>query len=356
MAVNLGLHSPLHAQLHSLSLASARFLRPTSPRLFASSPSHHTRFSGSHGVFATLTLNELDQASNGGSLDSREELLACPVCFEPLIRKGPPGMNLVAISRCGFKCSNCRKAYSTRDVFLDLTITAGAKEYEEYSPAGTQIFRSPIVSFVYERGWRQSFGGRGFPGPDEEVNLAYEFLKPTLGGVLLDVSCGSGLFSRRFAKSGAYSAVVAADFSESMLRQCYEFVKQDSSLEKANLALVRADVARLPFATGSIDAVHAGAALHCWPSPSAGVAEISRILRPGGVFVATTFIASANDIQLDFLKPLQQALRRGSSSSSLRYWLEAELEDLCKTCGLTEYKKIRRRNFIMLSAQKPPSN
>jgi len=38
-----------------------------------------------------------------------------------------------------------------------------------------------------------------------------------------------------------------------------------------NLALVRADVSRLPFASGSVDAVHAGAALHCWPSPSNAV-------------------------------------------------------------------------------------
>ena len=38
-------------------------------------------------------------------------------------------------------------------------------------------------------------------------------------GVLLDASCGSGLFTRRFAASGAYSAVVAADFSEAMLLQ-----------------------------------------------------------------------------------------------------------------------------------------
>lgn len=36
----------------------------------------------------------------------------------------------------------------------------------------------------------------------------------------------------------------------------------------SNLALVRADVCRLPFASGFVDAVHAGAALHCWPSPS----------------------------------------------------------------------------------------
>lgn len=31
------------------------------------------------------------------------------------------------------------------------------------------FFRSPLVSFVYERGWRQNFNRSGFPGPDEEV-------------------------------------------------------------------------------------------------------------------------------------------------------------------------------------------
>lgn len=53
---------------------------------------------------------------------------------------------------------------------------------------------------------------------------------------------------------------------------------------------VRADVGRLPFATGSVDAIHAGAALHCWPNPEAAMAEISRVLKPGGVFVASTFL------------------------------------------------------------------
>lgn len=43
----------------------------------------------------------------------------------------------------------------------------------------------------------------------------------------------------------------------------------------SNLALVRADVSRLPFASGSIDAVHAGAALHCWPSPSNAVSSFT---------------------------------------------------------------------------------
>lgn len=42
-----------------------------------------------------------------------------------------------------------------------------------------------------------------------------------------------------------------------------------------SLILVRADISRLPFASSSVDAVHAGAAIHCWPSPSTGVSICS---------------------------------------------------------------------------------
>lgn len=59
--------------------------------------------------------------------------------------------------------------------------------------------------------------------------MAREYFKSTEGGLLVDVSCGSGLFSRRFAKSGTYAGVIALDFSENMLRQCYDFIKQDES-------------------------------------------------------------------------------------------------------------------------------
>ena len=45
------------------------------------------------------------------------------------------------------------------------------------------------------------------------------YLAPAAGRVLVDMSCGSGLFSRRFAASGRFAGVVAADFSESMLLQ-----------------------------------------------------------------------------------------------------------------------------------------
>ncbi|PWA66307.1 S-adenosyl-L-methionine-dependent methyltransferase [Artemisia annua] len=279
--------------------------------------------------------------------DTEVDLFACPVCFEPLIRKGPAGFNLPAIYRSGFKCTKCNKSYSSKNIYLDLTVIAGAKEYVESQPSRTELFRSPLVSFLYERGWRQNFNLRGFPGPDEEFDMAQEYFKPAEGGTLVDVSCGSGLFSRKFAKSGIYSKVVALDFSENMLRQTYDFIKVDDTILSSNLALVRADVSRLPFASGSIDAVHAGAALHCWPSPSNAIAEINRILRSGGVFVGTTFLRSTSTTPA-ILRPFDRRI-----AGNYNYLTEEEIEDLVKSCGFTNYTCKVQQAFIMFSAQKP---
>ncbi|KAK6942210.1 Methyltransferase type 11 [Dillenia turbinata] len=238
---------------------------------------------------------------------SEVELFSCPVCYEPLIRKGPPGFSLPAIYRSGFKCNKCNKAYSSKDIYLDLTVTAGTEEYTESKPQGTELFR-----------W-----------------------------VLVDVSCGSGLFSRKFAKSRMYARIAALDFSENMLRQCYDFIKSDDTILSTNLALVRADVSRLPFSSGSVDTVHAGAALHCWPSPSNAVAEINRILRSGGVFVGTTFLRYTSST------PAIVRSFRGRVLRNYNHLTEGEIEDPCTSCGLVNYSSRVQQAFIMFSAQKP---
>ena len=75
--------------------------------------------------------------------------------------------------------------------------------------------------------------------------------------------------------------------------------------------LVQADAARLPFETSSVDAIHAGAAIHCWPDPVNAVAEMSRVLKPSGVFVGTTFLGATAPLGQAFgndemFKPLRQ--------------------------------------------------
>ena len=87
-----------------------------------------------------------------------------------------------------------------------------------------------MISFIYERGWRQNFAQAGFPGPEKEFDMAMNYLAAVKGGTLVDVSCGTGLFTRLFAKSGAFKGVVALDFSESMLKQAQTFFKEDPTL------------------------------------------------------------------------------------------------------------------------------
>ena len=50
--------------------------------------------------------------------------------------------------------------------------------------------------------------------------------------VLVDLSCGSGLFTRRFVKSNQFQAVIAADYSETMLQQTRQLFNQEPSLDK----------------------------------------------------------------------------------------------------------------------------
>ncbi|KAJ1440083.1 S-adenosyl-L-methionine-dependent methyltransferase [Sesbania bispinosa] len=336
----------------AMSCAS-NFLRPLQfpkcPLLSSKSHFHPRplRFPTQTTIRATSALILDSDLSTQHDQAKEVDFFACPICYEPLIRKGPLGLNLSAIYRSGFMCKRCKKTYSSKDRYLDLTVTAGLRDYTEIQPVRTELFRSPLVSFLYERGWRQNFRQSGFPGPDEEFKMAQEYFEPAQGGLIVDVSCGSGLFSRKFAKSGTYSGVIALDFSENMLRQCYDFIKKDDTLSTTNLALVRADVSRLPFSSGSVDAVHAGAALHCWPSPSNAVAEITRILRSGGIFVGTTFLRYTSSTPW-FVRSLRERTSQGYS-----YLTEEEIKDLGTSCGLTNYSSKIQQSFIMFTAQKP---
>eukprot|EP00850_Spirogloea_muscicola_P015651 SM000122S25758 [mRNA] locus=s122:120575:122380:+ [translate_table: standard] len=275
----------------------------------------------------------------------------------------------MAVGASSFTCRRCQRSYDVSGGVVDLTVTSGAADYEDETHLGTTIFQNSAVAFAYERGWRQNFFWFGFPAQMRRIlsesanclgseveykfNLAQSYFRPaTAGNTLVDVSCGSGLFSRRFAASGEYDVVVALDFSASMLQQARSFFNADPSLDKQRLALVRADVGRLPFVTGSVQAIHAGAAIHCWPQLAAAVAEISRVLKPGGVFVGTTFLLPTFPFGDELTKGLRQLLTRGPLDP-YRWWSEAELRDLTQTCGLIDFACYRSSAFILFTARKP---
>ena len=106
---------------------------------------------------------------------------------------------------------------------------------------------------------------------------------------VVDMSCGSGLFTRRLALGdNRYRRVVASDYSESMLteaRSRYVAAEYDARRKKGDAVeppavdFVRLDVANLPFRSNSVDCLNAAAAMHCWPRVDLGLAEIHRSLK-----------------------------------------------------------------------------
>lgn len=165
----------------------------------------------------------------------------------------------------------------------------------EYIPM-RDLFTSPSVSFAYERGWRQGFASAGFPGADEEYNMVKEYFSPINPEVVVDMSCATGLFTRRLAKGNDYSRVIGCDYSDAMLMEARSRIRSDKDLKgkdsKTKLDLIRCDVGEIPMFSNSVDALHAGAAMHCWPDLDSALSEIHRVLKPGSRFFASTFLVS----------------------------------------------------------------
>jgi 2-polyprenyl-6-hydroxyphenyl methylase/3-demethylubiquinone-9 3-methyltransferase len=98
---------------------------------------------------------------------------------------------------------------------------------------------------------------------------------------VLDVGCGAGFLANDLAKSGLQ--VSGVDLSESSLK-----VAANHDDTKSVHYLV-ADAYQLPFADSSFDAVTCMDFLEHVDQPAAVIAEISRVLKPSGIFVFHTF-------------------------------------------------------------------
>lgn len=248
--------------------------------------------------------------------------LACPTCLGPLTPEGP-----------GARCEGCARGYPGERGWLDLLGGAGATG----EGLGARLMHQPLLARVYERVWRPLFvaaASGGLPDYHAEFELVLSALAPAAGAAIVDLSCGPGFTGRRLADTGAFARVYGLDWSVAMLERA-------AADNRGRMRLVRADVARLPFRTGSLAGAHAGAAMHLWPDPGAAVAEVARVLRPGGVLVASTFVHADAPLR----RLAEAALER---AGDLRVYEASELRGMTAAHGLGDFRCERRGSLILL--------
>jgi ubiquinone/menaquinone biosynthesis C-methylase UbiE len=148
---------------------------------------------------------------------------------------------------------------------------------------------------------------------------------PDPDDVLLDVATGGGHVARVFGP--LVRQVVVADFTPSMLREAMTFLTA-SGIDR--LDGVAADAESLPFRDGSFDLVTCRIAPHHFPRPDRYVAEVARVLKPGGRFVLIDSTVPEGTIG-DFFNRFEQ-IRDPSHVRSLTI---AEWQGLLTASGLS---------------------
>ena len=107
------------------------------------------------------------------------------------------------------------------------------------------------------------------------------------GRSILDIPCGGG-FALRVLRPGQPVRYVAADISPYMLERAREVARRMRTQD--TIEFVEADVTAMQFADNSFNLCLTYNGLHCLPDPRTALAELARVLRPGGTLRGTSCV------------------------------------------------------------------
>ncbi|MCC6791822.1 MAG: methyltransferase domain-containing protein [Thermomicrobiales bacterium] len=187
-----------------------------------------------------------------------------------------------------------------------MTETAKERVLRQYGAVGDAYVRS-----------------KGHAGGNDLARLV-ELVHPQTHERLLDIATGGGHVARSFAPLVA--EVVASDLTPSMLVEAEKYFRE---LGLTNVTVAEADAEELPFADASFDIVTCRIAPHHFPHPERFVAEVARVLRPGGRFGLIDSIAPLGE-----LGEIYNRYELARDPSHVRSLSTEAWTDLIARCGL----------------------
>jgi len=183
-------------------------------------------------------------------------VIACPNCNGPLSQVDG-----------ALLCAACQTRYAVRDGvprFSDGSQVEDERLKAEWQAQGNSVghYSNPVV--IMNR-WEEEQVMPHILGQLDDV-----------AGPVLDAGCGVGHLGQSLERMGRRDIeLVGKDFQGQLLAQ----------VTVGYVGLAEADVHHLPFRSAAFSAVLTSNALHHFPDPYRAMAEIARVLKPGGVFI-----------------------------------------------------------------------
>lgn len=129
-----------------------------------------------------------------------------------------------------------------------------------------------------------------------------DWLAPKPGLAWLDIGCGTGAFTEILAARGAPASLAGVDPSAEQVA----FARTRPPLRGADFR--QGDAMALPYPAGSFDAAVMPLVLYFLPDPARGVAEMARVVRPGGWVTAYSWDMTGGGFPYALLQQEMRAL------------------------------------------------
>ena len=140
--------------------------------------------------------------------------------------------------------------------------------------AGRYDLLNHLLSLNIDKRWRR------------KVSAALREILDDPNSIVLDVACGTGDLALELNKNSG-AKIVGTDFCRPMLT----IARNKSAAEKHQIPYIEGDALSLPFANDHFDAATIAFGLRNLANVSAGLAELRRVLKPGGQLAVLEFSA-----------------------------------------------------------------
>ncbi|NDV00215.1 class I SAM-dependent methyltransferase [Pseudoroseicyclus tamaricis] len=183
----------------------------------------------------------------------------------------------------------------------------------------------------------ESLWGTGFlsPGGPEEVARVLEG-ESIAGASVLDIGCGAGGIDLALVRDHGAGFVTGIDVEDGVLSRARALVGE-AGLD-SRIGLIKVAPGPLPFPPGTFDVVFSKDSIVHIPDKHALMAEVARVLKPGGRFLASDWLIGHDDEPSAAMKDYMAAedLDFGMASP-------ARYRDACAAAGFTGVE-VRDRN------------